>query len=156
MSTNNSTLTGYKIDYANQTITLNYKFNKAAQIYHSEQFNLLQELEHAFPHFKVVIQSGRVQKETNKNKRLTYENMETYISTYENSKELLAMFETVKMMSKPLASPYKYVRDWFKAQFPNHDKPSAIDTIKPRAKLLSAPNVDNYQAKQESEQAAGT
>ena len=84
--------------------------------------------------------------------RLTEEEIELD----ENSKELLAMFETVKMMSKPLASPYKYVRDWFKAQFPNYDKPSANDTIKPCAKLLSAPNIDNYQAKQESEEAAGT
>ena len=147
MSTNNSTLTGYKIDYANQTITLNYKFNKAAQIYHSAEYNLLQELEHDFPHFKVIVQSGRVQKETNKNKRLTYGNMETYISTYENSKELLAMFETVKMMSKPLASPYKYVRDWFEAQFPNYKKAPVFQNGKLSIVPVATPNVIEYKQK---------
>ena len=34
----------------------------------------------------------------------------------------MEVFETVKTMSAPLASPYKYVADWFKLQFPDYKK----------------------------------
>jgi hypothetical protein len=46
--------------------------------------------------------------------------METHINAYANAEELLEVFETVKALSKPLASPYAYVHDWFVAQFPNY------------------------------------
>jgi hypothetical protein len=48
--------------------------------------------------------------------------MERHIRAYENAEELLEVFETVKTMSAPLASPYKYVADWFKAQFPKYNE----------------------------------
>ena len=40
-----------------------------------------------------------------------------YIDCYENRDELRTSFAIVRQKSKLVASPYKYVRDWFEAQY---------------------------------------
>ena len=75
-----------------------------------------------FPGMAEVVMSGREQKSPRPNTRLTYENMEKFIEVQEDSEALLEVFETVKALSQACASPYKYVCDWFKAQFPNYKK----------------------------------
>ena len=42
------------------------------------------------------------------------------VSEVENADELLAQFEVVKTCSLEQPSPYKFVLDWFKVQFPNY------------------------------------
>ena len=48
--------------------------------------------------------------------------MKLYIETLDNSEKLLDVFETVKAESKVQPSPYKYVVDWFQAQFKDYNK----------------------------------
>lgn len=150
MKTNrNDTVKGYRIDFVKKTITLNYKFQKAAQDYGSEEYNRLKDLIRDLPGFTVVVSAGKKITSTRPTKRLTYENMEKYIGTYENADALLAKFESVKDASSPLASPYKYVRDWFVKQFPNYnvvqiDNPAAQ---KKAVEIVAAPDEKKYQHK---------
>ena len=147
MKTNrNDSIRGYSIDFAKKTITLNYKFQKAAQDYGSAEYNRLKDLIADLPGFTVVVSAGKKITSTRPTKRLTYENMEKYIGTYENADELLEQFETVKEKSAPLASPYKYVRKWFVAQFPDYN---VVQIDNPTAKkeavaIVEPENPDNY------------
>lgn len=111
---------GYKVDFSKSTITVNYTFAKAMEEYGSDEYNTIKGILADFPQMKVVVKAGREQKTTPKNKRMTYENMERYMKTFTNAEALLNTFNDVKEMSKKEASPYKFVLDWFNAQFPNH------------------------------------
>lgn len=138
---------GYKILFDSNTVIMNYKFAAAAAKYGTKENTLLKNIRSDFPGMKEVVMSGRVQTSAKNNSRLTYENMEKYIRVYENADELLEVFETVKAASVALASPYKYVCDWFKAQFPDYKKAVVFQegalTIAPQ----KAPDIQEYKQK---------
>ena len=143
-------LKGYKIDFVKNTLTLNYKFADAAfNDYGSPEYRRMKDILADFPQLKVIVEAGRKITTTRKTKRLKYENMKIYIEQFDNADELKAMFEKVQLMSKPLASPYKYVQDWFKAQFPNYKecpKPGKVDQ---KVAVVEAPDTNNYETKAE-------
>ena len=138
---------GYKIDFTTNTLTMNYKFNAASQEYGTEENKLVKEILNDFPSLTVVVKAGREVKTPNKNKRLTYENMEKHIKAYENSSELLDVFETVKALSKSAASPYKFVADWFVEQFPDYNKAPSFKDGKLTAAPVKIPNIKDYKIK---------
>lgn len=111
---------GYKIDFTTNTVIMNCTFAKKANEYGSDEYNILKGIREDFPQISVVVKKGREQKKANKNKRLTYDNMRSYISALKDSDELLKAFEGVVSLSVTQKSPYKYVSDWFKAQFPKY------------------------------------
>ena len=76
-----------------------------------------------------------------------HQNMETHIRSYENAEALLAAFETAKARSAPLASPYKYVSDWFKQQFPNYAHAVTTEQHPGTITLISMPDVGAYKAR---------
>lgn len=138
---------GYKINFANNTLVMNYKFYAASQEYGTKENTLVKVILADFPTLSVVVKAGRDVKTTNKNKRLTYENMEKHISAYENSAELLDVFETVKALSKTAASPYKYVTDWFVVQFPDYKKAPVFKEEKLSVPPVKAPDIKEYRIK---------
>lgn len=140
-------LRGYKIDFASETLYMNYTFAEAATNPTSDEYKLLKTLREDFPNMAVVVKSGRVQKTAHHNKRLTYKNMETYIRAHANSDELLEVFETVKALSKPLASPYSYVHDWFVTQFPNYKQNVEFKDNKITVVPVPAPKIREYKHK---------
>jgi hypothetical protein len=73
--------------------------------------------------------------------------MEKHIRAYDNSAELLEVFETVKALSKPAASPYKFVADWFVEQFPDYDKAPTFKDGKLTAVPAKIPNIKDYKIK---------
>ena len=113
---------GYKILFATNTVIMNYKFAAAAAEYGTKEYNILRGIRADFPGMAEVVMSGREQKSPRPNTRLTYENMEKFIEVQEDSETLLDVFETVKAASQASKSPYKYVCDWFKEQFPDYQK----------------------------------
>ena len=113
---------GYKILFNENTVIMNYKFAAAAAKYGTPENKLMKNIREDFPGMAEVVISGREQTSAKSNSRLTYENMETHIKVYENADELMEVFASVKALSQTCASPYKYVRDWFEAQFPNYKK----------------------------------
>ena len=141
-------LKGYKIDFVKNTLTLNYKFaDKAFNDYGSPEYRRMKDILADFPQLKVIVEAGRKITTTRKTKRLTYDNMKTYIEQFDNAEELKAMFEKVQLMSKPLASPYKYVQDWFKAQFPNYKECPTPGKVNQKVGVVDAPDTSNYKPK---------
>ena len=51
---------GYNVDFVNETITINFKFQKAAMVYGSAEYNRLKALIADFPTFKVQVLAGKV------------------------------------------------------------------------------------------------
>ena len=137
---------GYKIMFAENTVIMNKKFAAAAAKYGTKENRIIRNIRHDFPGMAEVIVLGRECDKAKPNHRLTYENMEKHIMVYENAEELLNVFDTVKAASAAVASPYKYVCDWFKAQFPNYNKPVVFQNGKLAVRPIDAPKVsDNKQ-----------
>ena len=138
---------GYKILFAENMVIMNHKFAAAAAEYGTKENKLLKDIRADFPGMKEVVVSGRVQTTAKANHRLTYENMEKHIRVYENADELLAVFETVKAASAPLASPYMYVADWFKAQFPHYKEAVVFSDGKLTVVPVKEPDITKYAQK---------
>ena len=114
-------LRGYKLDFTHNKLILNEKFAKAALTDYGSPENLrMKDILADFPNLTISVEKGRNITTTRPTKRLTYENMDKYIRAYDETHALLIDFETVKARSKAAASPYKYVRDWFVATFPDY------------------------------------
>lgn len=138
---------GYKILFNENTVIMNYKFAAAAAKYGTKQNRIIRNIRHDFPNMHEVVVSGREQSSAKTNHRLTYANMEQYIRVHENADELLCVFETVKAASAALASPYKYVCDWFKAQFPDYNKAVVFQDGAITTAPVAAPKLVNYKQK---------
>lgn len=138
---------GYKIMFATNTVIMNHKFATAAQKYGTKENKLMKNIRRDFPGMAEVIVSGRERKSAAPNTRLTYANMETHISAYDNAAELLEAFQTVKALSKATASPYKYVSDWFKAQFPEYDRSPVFKDGGLTVEAKEPPKVQEYKLK---------
>lgn len=138
---------GYKILFDENTVIMNYKFADAASKYGTKEYKLMKKIRKDFPGMAEVIVSGREQKSPKPNTRLTYEHMEKYISVYENADELKEAFKSVKALSSVAASPYKYVSDWFKKQFPDYDKVRVLQDSNLVVAPVKAPNIIDYKQK---------
>ena len=138
---------GYKILFDTNTVIMNYKFAAAAAEYGTPEYNLMKSIRADFPGMAEVVVSGRVQTTAKANHRLTYENMEKHIRVYENADELLEVFKTVKAASAAVASPYKYVADWFKAQFPNYKNAVVFNDGKLTVAPVKKPDIIQYKQK---------
>ena len=134
----------YKIDFANNTLTMTKAFEAAANEYGSEEYKLLQQLRADFPGIQIIRKTRRPSKTSRPNKNLTYANMEKYMSVFKNAAELLAQFEIVKTCSQKESNPYQYVKEWFVTQFPNYKELPDFGTNAPKVIDLAA-----FQKKQE-------
>lgn len=141
---------GYKILFESNTVIMNKKFAAAAANYGTPENTLIKNIRNDFPGMKEVVVSGHEQKKAHANTRFTYKNMEQYISAYDNSEELLKMFARVKKLSTPLASPYKYVSDWFVAQFPDYKKTPIIKDGKLVILPINEPDICQYKKKNDT------
>ena len=138
---------GYKIMFGDNTVIMNYKFAEDAAKYGTKENRIIRNIRHDFPGMAEVIVSGRECDSAKANTRLTYENMEKHIRAYDNAEELLDVFETVKALSLATASPYKYVCDWFKVQFPNYKKTPIFKDGGLTVAPAKAPEIIEYKQK---------
>ena len=138
---------GYKVLFATNTVVMSYKFSAAAAEYGTKEYKIMKGIRRDFPGMAEITVSGREKQTPPPNTRLTYENMEIHINAYENANDLLEVFETVKALSKVCASPYKYVHDWFVAQFPNYKSTPIFQDNKLTVIPVPAPPVKEYQKK---------
>ena len=63
------------------------------------------------------------------------------------------LFDTVEALSKAAASPYKFVSDWFIAQFPDYDKAPTFKDGKLTAVPAKIPNIKDYKIKKTTKSA---
>lgn len=134
----------YKIDFVNNTLTMSKAFEVAASNPASGEYKLLQQLRADFPGLTIARKTRRAPKKARPTKNLTYEHMEQYMSVFKNADELLAQFKVVKECSQKQPSPYKFVLDWFKKQFPKYKELPDFGSNAPKVIDLAA-----FQKKQE-------
>ena len=92
-------------------------FEKKACIFGTEEFKLWREYKAMFPNAKMVPKSINKNPNQKTRRNMTFKNMEEYIQTQPNAKELEEEFKTIKKRSKIQKSPYQYVLSWFEAKF---------------------------------------
>ena len=92
-------------------------FEKKACIFGTEEFKLWREYKAMFPNAKMVTKSINKNPNQKNRRNMTFKNMEEYIQTQPNAKELEEEFKTIKQRSKIQKSPYQYVLSWFEAKF---------------------------------------
>ena len=144
---NSGKMRGCKLDLVNNTMTIDYKFAAAMNDISSPEFKYYIKVKGMCPQIELIVKAGRTYTKPRKNKRFSYKNMETYISTFDNADELLERFMLVRTKSKIVKCPYAYVSDWFKAQFPDYEEIPDIVTPKERIIVKAAPDTKNYEQK---------
>ena len=134
----------YKIDFVNNTFTMSKAFEEALNNPNSEEYKLWKQLRADFPSMTIIRKTRRASKKARPTKNLTYKHMEQYMSVFQNADKLLAQFKVVKECSQQQPSPYKFVLDWFKTQFPNYKELPDFGNNAPKVIDLAA-----FQKKQE-------
>lgn len=122
-----------RIERNNKVVTgiVSKTFAKRADIFGTSEFYEWMDFLKYFPDatMKVAAAKRKTVDEENKRekintKNLTYVNMKAYIKSLNLDKDgqtaALNEFENVKMRSKIQPNPYKYVREWFAAKYPNY------------------------------------
>jgi len=116
----------YKFDPISNTLTLTKAFVEKTSDTSSSEYKLLKKLQRDFPNLTVnhrthrtptkyrSSNTGKITKR-NKNKGITYERMEKFISTLINKDELMKQYEFIKVVAK---NPYSAAAAWFEEQFP--------------------------------------
>ena len=110
------------IVYVNDTTAQVTKaFQKNAVIFGTEEFKLWREYLTYFPNAKMQTKSIKKNPNQKNRRNMTYKNMEAFIKTQPNAKELKAEYDTIKERSKIQTSPYQYVLSWFEGKFEGYN-----------------------------------
>ena len=132
-------MTGYKINFTANTITISAAFEAAANNPNSQEYALLKQIQADYPAIRISRKTHRSPKTCNQTKGLTYANMERYMSVYRNAAELKKQFENVKKLAAAQTNSYNYVKTWFTAQFPNYKKLPDFTLINNPVTIAPAP-----------------
>ena len=117
-------------------------FMKQASIFGTDEFKLWREYKKEFPNAKMKTKSINKNPDQKTRRNMTFANMEAFIKTQANSKELEDEFKTIKQRSKIQKSPYQYVLEWFEAKFDGYDNLDAFMKEK-EAERVAAQNEGN-------------
>ena len=96
-------------------------FEKKACIFGTEEFKRWREYKALFPKAQMVTKSIKKNPNQKTRRNMTFKNMEEYIKTQPNAKELRKEFDTMKERSKIQKSPYQYMLSWFEAKFDGYN-----------------------------------
>ena len=113
---------GYNYDALTNTLTISASFAKKASKVGSLEYNVILKLRRDFPNLTIVQEEKKEGK-----KSITYAQMEAFIGLTRNAKELTALFERVKKLSRVQPMPYKYVKTWFENRFPYYSEQPTFD-----------------------------
>ena len=103
---------GYTYDPKTDTLTMTASFAKKASRMGTFEYNTIRDHLRNYPKTKIVT----VEKEGHK--RISYAEMQKFITNHRNASDLQKEFESVRTLSCIHSMPYKYVRSWFDKRFP--------------------------------------
>ena len=126
-------------------------FRRQTRIFGTPEYREWRAYRQDFPSTQMVTKT--IKKNTSKRptRKLTWANMEKYMSVFQNADELLAQSEVVKTCSLEQPSPCKFVRDWFETQFPKYKEQPDFSPNAPKVIDLAA-----FQKKQEEKKEQGS
>ena len=127
---------GYSINWQTNTMTMTKKFAEEANQYGSDAYNLLMDVKSKGFHINVRQSKPRKACPT----RMTFNQMETYISCLNDADGRLEELHAVMDAGKGQKNQYEYVRRWFLANYPHYREIPVLDAdhriIAPRLHLL--------------------
>ena len=137
---------GYKLNLTAKTLTITKAFEDAVNEGNTPEYALYKKLLKDIPDLTVErrthrtpsqykTRTGEVVKGHNKNKGLTYEKMEKFISTLSNSEELMKQYDYIKECA---FHPHSAVVAWFEAQFPQFRKNPLFYLENKEVKVITA------------------
>lgn len=109
-------------DYLTNTLFATKSFLKAAGVLNSTEYRILMAYRADHPDMTIVPNETRTGK-----KRISFAQMADYIKIIDKDGQFMEQFKTVKGLSKIQPSPYKYVKCWFEATFPDYNKMVSFD-----------------------------
>lgn len=131
----------YRMNFATRTLTISKEFSrKAIDCPNSRESNIIERCRSLCPDLKI----GYFTRSPSKSKRyggLTYTKIENYIKLYENSNELLKMYDLVKKVAEIQKNKFGFVYNWFTRQFPDYDEMPEIRNGKLYAPMIDVPEV---------------
>lgn len=109
-----------------RTIVIAKAFEKAASVYGSEEYKLLQAAKNDNPGYRVIAKSKKASdKKTDHNKGLSYRYMEKYILTHDDeAKSIMKEYMTLRSLTPEAqelgldSADYSDIKNWFLDKFP--------------------------------------
>ena len=104
---------GYEIDFVEGKIIVMKRFLKDASVIGSTAYTELTQVRKDYADFTIEIR--QIAKKENKQTygKLTYDFMRDYILTKEDSKVVLAEYESIRKLAKFQNAQYVFVKNWF-------------------------------------------
>ena len=126
-------MTGYKVDFVKNTITITADFAEKMQNPTSEEYQIIKAICADYPAMQIVKRTHkRPTKYTNKQgekfscnqfKNLTYDNMKGFIEALPNKEEYMQAYNFLRYCGSLVQTArYTAIRKWFAAQFPEFRK----------------------------------
>ena len=110
---------GYEIDFVEGKIIVMKRFLKDASVIGSTAYTELTQVRKDYADFTIEIR--QIAKKENKQTygKLTYDFMRDYILTKEDSKVVLAEYESIRKLAKFQNAQYVFVKNWFLKKYKN-------------------------------------
>ena len=105
----------YKINFTTNSVTITKAFEKAAQEYGSDAYNMLLEFKRAG---FAIVHPMRVRHSS----RPSYEDMRHYITRCEDNETLLRDYDLTVDLYQDVKGGYSKVYSWFHKECPNYGK----------------------------------
>ncbi len=127
----------YEINWNTNTFTMTKKFAEEASIYGTAAYNMLMDVRSKGFNIEVRKAEKRAACPT----RVTFKQMENYISCLEDADERLEELHAVMNAAKGQKNQYEYVRKWYLANYPRFAEIPVMNTnchiVAPRIQLLA-------------------
>ena len=114
--------TNLKINAKNRTIEMSNTFAKAASIFGSDEYKLLQEARRDYPNYRVVTvkQKGAGKADF---ANLSYDFMDKYIAGHDVNGEIMKEYHKLRGLDEEgVSEDYQTIKNWFLNTFPEFEE----------------------------------
>lgn len=108
-------------------------FAKQARVYGTPEYKVWREFKSENPEAEMVTKTVRKSPDRKTNRNMTYNNMRTFIGEYLQDEKALKEFERQIKLSQIQNSPYHYIVNWFKKNFPDYEESEIFVTTENKA-----------------------
>ncbi|MGN0803837.1 MAG: hypothetical protein ACI4MS_00450 [Candidatus Coproplasma sp.] len=107
-----------KIDHVEKQIIMSSTFAKKQAFTNSPEFREIQALHESFPTYAIITRKIRTNPQKEAFLGLTFEYMETYISSHANAEAHLKEFAELRELAKCHSVRYPNIKKWFLETYP--------------------------------------
>jgi hypothetical protein len=110
-----------RINRPEQTIYVSKPFLKRANLYGTEESQMLEKARADYPNFKVVPRSIAKSNKKRPHSKVSYAYMERYISSHEKAEERMKEYKEIRFRAECQEKTFSKVKEWFVALYPEID-----------------------------------